>query len=151
MQTQWTSSAKFNNGSEIQRSACSIPSLQRHIKKKCLWVSFILYVFSIWYTLLCMFLYHPILAARITFLQVIFANFFCSFQTFLTIYRLWRHRYSKKLVSLTDKDISDPCCQLIYSSLLFYGSGFGCQNSSKMTPFRPRLKILWHNAKSLEL
>ena len=58
-----------------------------------------------------------------------------------------RYMYSKKPVSVTKKDISDHIYQLIYISLWFYCSGFGCQNSSKMTTFR----TLWHNAYLLEL
>ena len=53
-------------------------------------------------------------------------------------------------MSVIKKDISDHIYQLIHSSLWFYGSGFGCQNSSKMTTFRPKMRILWHKANSLE-
>ena len=67
------------------------------------------------------------------------------------LYWEFKNRYSKKPVYVTKKDISDHIYQLIYISLWFYCSGFGCQNSSKMTTFRPKMRILWHNANSLEL
>ena len=74
----------------------------------------------------------------------------CSFGHNL-LYWEFKSRYLKNPVYVTKKDISDHIYQLIYISLWFYCSGFGCQNSSKMTTFRPKMRILWHNANSLEL
>ena len=134
MQTQWKSRAKSNNGSETQSFACSMSSLQRHIKD----------------TLLRLFLYLQIFATRITFLQASFAKFLVDLRHFWQ-YVEFEDRYSKKPVSVTKKDINDHIYQLIHSSQWFYGSGFVCQNSSKMTNFRLKMRILWHNANLDEL
>ena len=102
------------------------------------------------YTLLHVFLYLHILAARKAFLQSVFPVFLLVFGHNLQYWE-FKNRYSKKLVYVTIIDISDHIYQLIYISLWFYCSGFGCQISSKMTAFRPKMWILWHNANSLEL
>ena len=95
-------------------------------------------------------LYLQILAAKKTSLHWVFPVFLVVFAHNL-LYWEFKNRYSKKPVSVTKKDISDHIYQLIYISLWFYCSGLGCQNLSKMTIFRPKMRILWHNADSLEL
>ena len=81
----------------------------------------------------------------------------CVFPVFLEVfgpnllYREFKNRYSKESVSVNKKDISDHIYQLIYISLWFYCSGFGCQNSSKMTAFRQKMRVLGHNTNSLKL
>ena len=67
------------------------------------------------------------------------------------LYWKFKNRYSKNPVSVTYKDINDHIYQLINTNLWFYCSGFGSQNSSKMTTFRPKVRVLWHNADLLEL
>ena len=63
----------------------------------------------------------------------------------------FKNRYPKKPVSFTKIDICDHIYCLIYISLGFYCSEFGCQNPSRMTTLRPKLRILGHNANSLGL
>ena len=67
------------------------------------------------------------------------------------LYCEFKNRYSKKPVSVTKKDISDHIYCLIYISIWFYCSGFGCQNPAQRTTLRPKVRILWHDANSLEL
>ena len=89
-------------------------------------------------------------SSKITFLQSIFAAFLVVLGPFW-LYEEFGDRYRKKPVSVTKKDISDYNYWSIYNSLWFYGSGFGCKNSLKMATFRPKMRILWHNAVLLEL
>ena len=74
-----TSSAKLSNGSETKRFSCSISSLRRK-KGKSPSVTLIPHAFSkkIKYTLLCVFLYLQILAAKITSLHCILPVLFGS-------------------------------------------------------------------------
>ena len=67
-------------------------------------------------TLLCLFLYLQILAARITFLLATFATFLVVLRHFWQ-YVEFEDRYLKKPVSVTKNDISDHIYQRIYSSL----------------------------------
>ena len=67
------------------------------------------------------------------------------------LYWVIKNRYSKKPAYVTKKYISDHTYKLISISLWFYCSGFGCENSSKMIFFRPKMRILCHKANLLEL
>ena len=89
----------------------------------------------------CMFLYH---------LQHIFLVFFLQFSDII--------RYIESLKTVVQKaqfshkkDVLIHNFQLIYNRLWLYISGFGCNNSSKITTFRPKMRIMWHNAYSLQL
>ena len=74
---------------------------------------------------------------------------------FVVMINFWQYveyedRYSKTPTSVNRKDVSEHIYQVIHISLWFYGSGFGCQNWSKMTTFKLKMRILWHNADLLE-
>ena len=66
------------------------------------------------------------------------------------LYWEFENRYSKKPLSITKQDISDHIYLLIYISLWFYSSWFGCNNLSEKATLRPKMWIVWHNANSLE-
>ena len=69
-------------------------------------------------------------------------------------YEEFDDRYPKKPASVTKKDISD-FKKDIKAFIATYNSMaqdlFGCKNSSKMANFRPKMRILLHNAFLLEL
>ena len=103
---------------------------------------------------------HLTMAAKKSILHALYLHLQNSFKGKKCVSRILRHfwqyveledGYSKKPVSATKKDISDHIHQLIHSSPCFYSSGCGCQNSSKVTTFQPRMRILGHNANPLEL
>ena len=106
-------------------------------------MSLISHVFSqkIRFTLLCVFRCLQKVSSKITFLLSIFAAILVVLGPFW-LYEEFDDRYPKKLVSVTKKDTSSHIYQSIYISLWFYGSGFGCKNSSKMATFRPNMRIL---------
>ena len=129
---QYTFTSKANK--EKNRNVSLIP---RHVFSK-----------KIRYMLQCVFLYLQILAAKNNNLSAVC---FGIYWTLSAIYWEFKNIYSKKPLSVARKTILVHSNHLIYTSLLFYGSWFGCQISSQMNTLNSKMRILWHNANLLEL
>ena len=74
---------------------------------------------------------------KITFLKSIFATFLIILGHF-RLYVELDDRYCKKSLSVTEKEINDHIHQLIYISLRFYHSGFGCKKFIKNGHFQTK-------------
>ena len=138
--------AALNLTMEVKQSVLHVVYLHFKEKKgKSPSLSLIPHAFSknIKYTLLCVFLYLQILAAKITSMHCIFPVFFGSNRALSAM-----ARYIESLKTNIQKIPHDLVhnYQLVYTSLWFYASELGCRNLPKKTTFRPKMRIIWHNA-----
>ena len=104
-----------------------------------------------WYTLLHVFLYLHILAGKKASLQCVFPVFSVVFGHDL-LYWEFKNRYSKKPVYVTKRDISDHIYKLIHISLcMILLLRIWLREFIKNDHFETKMRILWHNANSVEL